>query len=156
MYKVVKWCLTQSKCSLLWLLWVCFPGRLWGLWQVPWALFYSCLCPRCLPLSLAQRRAQKMFVELHCSQLIILCLVQWGGILGVAPMGALQLRSALWELPLLGYTRGNSPANSGGRYVTSSVRRCSLRSCPYLEPIISNGLRELVPLNFTEREGKAL
>lgn len=99
---------------------------------------------QCLPLSLSKIRAQKVFGELHRSSM--------GWDRGVSPHGG----SPTEVSPLRPCQRQQSLLILGGRDVTNSVRHCSLRNCPYLEPIIFNGLKELVPLNSTEREEKAL
>ena len=121
--------------------------------------FYSCLCPRVLPLSLAQIRAQKVFAELRYSLLIMLFWNQWGGIMKLAQMGVLWLRSAPSEGHLSeGYTRGINLCLFCGKGMSPAQwhTACSLQNWPYIKPSISNGLKEPVPLNFTEREEKAL
>lgn len=85
-----------------------------------------------------------MFAELHCSSM--------GRDRGVSPNGG----SPTEVSPPRPCQRQQLLLILGGRDVTNSVRHCSLWNCPHLEPIISNGLKELVPLNSREREEKAL
>lgn len=98
-----------------------------------------------------------MCVELYHSVLIMLLLVPTGWENGVSPNGGSPIEVSPLTATSLGVTpKAVTPAYVEGRYVTSSVSHCSLQNCPYLEPIVSNGLKELVPLNSTEKEEKAL